>query len=52
VSEPEYEYNEDQMAAIFAKLEVSKLLISMGTEIAKQVQTDVKFYRITNDSSK
>ena len=46
------EYTTKQIADIYSKLEVSKLLISMGTDIAKQVETDIKFYRMTNDSDK
>lgn len=38
----------DQMAEIYAKLEVSKLLVEMGTKMAKQAADDIKFYRMTN----
>ena len=41
-------YTTEQMTEIFAKLEVSKMLIKMGTDMAKQVEADIKFYRMTN----
>jgi hypothetical protein len=41
-------YTGEQMAEIYAKLEVSKMLIKMGTDMAKQVEADIKFYRMTN----
>ena len=45
----EFNYTTDQMAEIYAKLEVSKMLIKMGTEMASQASEDIKFYRITNE---
>jgi hypothetical protein len=42
----------EQIADVYAKLEMSKQLIKAGTDIAYQVQTDIQFYRITNDSNK
>ena len=44
----EFNYSTDQMADIYARLEVAKLLMKMGSEMAKQVETDIKFYRMTN----
>jgi hypothetical protein len=44
----EFNYSEDQIAAIYAKLETAKLLMKLGTDMAKQVETDIKFYRMTN----
>lgn len=41
-------YTTDQMAEIYAKLEVSKMLVKMGTDMAKQAADDIKFYRMTN----
>ena len=41
-------YTTDQMAEIYAKLEVSKMLIKMGTDMAKQAEADIKFFRMTN----
>lgn len=38
----------DQMAEIYAKLEVSKMLMKMGTDMAKQAADDIKFYKMTN----
>ena len=52
MTDTNHEYTMEQIADIYSKLEVSKLLISMGTDIAKQVETDIKFYRMTNDSDK
>jgi hypothetical protein len=42
-------YSTDQMAEIYAKLEVSKMLIKMGTDMAKQIEADIKFYKMTNN---
>jgi hypothetical protein len=44
----EFNYSEDQIAGIYAKLEVAKLLMKMGSDMAKQAETDIKFYRMTN----
>jgi hypothetical protein len=44
----EYNYSDDQIAEIYAKLEVAKLLMKMGADMAKQAETDIKFYRMTN----
>ncbi len=41
-------YSTEQMAEIYAKLEVSKMLIKMGTDMAKQIEADIKFYKMTN----
>ena len=38
----------DQMAEIYAKLEVSKMLVKMGTDMARQAADDIKFYKMTN----
>lgn len=38
----------DQISDIYAKLEVSKLLIKMGTDMAKQASDQITFYRMTN----
>lgn len=48
MEKPEFNYNSDQIADIYAKLEVAKVLIKMGTDMAKQAENDIKFYRITN----
>lgn len=45
----EFKYSNDQIADIYAKLEVAKLLMKMGSEMAKQAETDIKFYRMTNE---
>lgn len=44
----DFNYSTDQMAEIFAKLEVAKLLMKMGSDMAKQAETDIKFFRMTN----
>ena len=44
----EFNYSTDQMADIYARLEVAKLLMKMGSEMAKKVETDIKFWRMTN----
>jgi hypothetical protein len=44
----DYNYSTDQIAGIYAKLETAKLLMKLGTDMAKQVETDIKFYRMTN----
>jgi hypothetical protein len=41
-------YTTDQMAEIYAKLEVAKMLTKMGTDMAKQAEADIKFFRMTN----
>jgi hypothetical protein len=48
----EFKYTTDQMSEIYAKLEVAKMLIKLGTDMAEQAATDIKFYRMTNDSDK
>lgn len=52
MTDTNYEYTMEQIADVYAKLERSKQLIQAGTDIAYQVQTDIQFYRITNDSNK
>lgn len=44
----DFNYSTDQMAEIYAKLEVAKMLIKLGTDMAKQAENDIKFYRMTN----
>jgi len=48
----EFKYTTDQMSEIYAKLEVAKMLIKLGTDMAEQAATDIKFYRMTNDEPK
>lgn len=43
-----FRYSTDQITDVYAKLEVAKLLIKMGTDMAKQAEMDIKFYRMTN----
>lgn len=45
----DFNYSTDQMAEIYAKLEVSKMLVKLGTDMASQVADDIKFYRMTNN---
>ena len=42
-------YSTDQMAEIYAKLEVSKMLIKLGTDMAKQASDDIRFFKMTNN---
>lgn len=51
MNENEFNYTTDQMAEIYAKLEVAKMLIRIGTDMAKQVENDIKFFKITNNIS-
>ena len=44
-----FTYSTDQIAELFAKLEVAKMLIKMGNELAKAAETDIQFYRLTNN---
>lgn len=43
-----FTYSNDQIAEIYAKLEVAKLMMKMGAELAQQAETDIQFYRMTN----
>lgn len=45
----EYKYSNDQIAEIYAKLEVAKMLMQLGSDMAKQAETDIKFFRMTNN---
>lgn len=42
-------YTTDQVAGIYAKLEVARMLIKLGTDMAKQAETDIKFFRMARD---
>lgn len=44
----DFKYSNDQIAEIYAKLEVAKMLMKMGADMAKQAETDIKFFRLTN----
>lgn len=46
-----FKYSNDQIAEIYAKLEVAKMLMQMGSDMAKQAETDIKFFRMTNVTS-
>lgn len=43
-----YQYGEEQLIELLAKLEVARMMIKRGTELAKSVENDIKFYRIAN----
>jgi hypothetical protein len=43
------DYSTDQIAEIYAKLEVAKMLMKLGTEMAKQAETDIRFFKMTNN---
>ncbi len=47
----DFKYSNDQIADIYAKLEVAKMLMKMGADMAKQAETDIKFYRMANNIS-
>jgi hypothetical protein len=44
----DFNYSTDQVAEIYAKLEVAKMLMKLGSDMAKQAETDIKFFRMTN----
>lgn len=44
----DFNYSTDQIAEVYAKLEVAKMLVKLGTDMAKQAETDIKFFRMTN----
>ena len=45
----DFNYSTDQMAEIYAKLEVARMLTKMGSDMAKQVETDIRFFKMTNN---
>lgn len=45
----DFNYSTDQITDIYAKLETAKMLIKIGTDMAKQASDDIKFYRMTNN---
>lgn len=55
MSEDDYDrlngYTADQVAGIFAKLETARLLIKLGTDMASQAETDLRFYKMTNGAT-
>ena len=42
-------FSPDQLKDIFIKLEMSRMLIKMGADMAKQIEEDIKFYRTIGD---
>jgi hypothetical protein len=42
-------YSTDQLAEIFAKIEVAKMLTDMGGKLAKEAANDLAFFKITNE---
>lgn len=44
----DFTYSNDQIAEIYAKLEVAKMMMKMGAELAQQAETDIQFFRLTN----
>lgn len=42
-------YSTAQVAEIFAKLEVAKMLTEMGAKLAKEAANDLTFFKITNE---
>lgn len=45
----EDKYSTDQIAEIYTKLEVAKMLMKLGSDMAKQAETDIKFFKMTNE---
>lgn len=45
----ENNYSVDQLASVFAKIEVAKILTDMGAKMAKEAANDLTFYKITNE---
>jgi hypothetical protein len=43
------DYPVDQLASVFAKIEVAKMLTEMGAKLAKEAATDLSFFKITNE---
>lgn len=43
-----YKYTEEQMIEVYAKLKIAQLMIERGTEMAREAENTIKFYRITN----
>ncbi len=41
-------YSSEQLAEIYAKLEVAKILSEMGAKMAKEAANDLTFFKITN----
>ena len=45
----ESNYSVDQLASVFAKIEVAKILTEMGAKMAKEAANDLAFFKITNE---
>ena len=43
-----YKYTEEQMIEVYVKLKIAQLMIERGTEMAREAENTIKFYRITN----
>jgi hypothetical protein len=46
-----FEYNIDQVAEIYAKLEMAKIMMAESTRLMQEAETAIKFYRITNEAA-
>lgn len=44
-----HRYSEEQMIELYAKLKIAQLMIDRGTALAKEVETNIKFYRMVNE---
>lgn len=44
-----HRYSEEQMIELYAKLKMAQLMIERGTALAKEVETNIKFYRMVNE---
>jgi hypothetical protein len=40
---------EEQLAKIAAKVEIAKMLMERGKQLADEAENDIKFYRITEE---
>ena len=43
-----YKYTEEQMIEVYTTLKIAQLMIERGTEMAREAENTIKFYRITN----
>tara|TARA_B110000977_G_scaffold165428_1_gene212585 strand:- start:62 stop:223 length:162 start_codon:yes stop_codon:yes gene_type:complete len=48
--EERHGFSPDQMKDIFIKIEMSRMLMRMSTDMTKQIAEDLKLYQIENNS--
>lgn len=44
-----HKYSEEQMIELYAKLKMAQFMVERGTALAKEVETNIKFYRMVNE---